>query len=237
LEEKKPINFWKVIAVILTFVVIGTNANVQAQVASTGYVISRFLDSGGSIIVNAGDTANNALRVNVVAGGGGGTQYTEDVAQGAGGESVTLAGAIRADATSSTQSANGDYSNLKTDVNGRLWVNGSEVTQPVSGTVTATTAPTTTASANNDGACVSMTTTSATILASFGSRKYASICALGATTENTDTVHIKLGATASASDFPLRPGACWNTPAGSIYTGVIDGRANSGTQSVCVLEW
>jgi hypothetical protein len=53
------------------------------------------------------------------------TQYTEDVAS-AGGESLTLAGAARSDYPMVTQSADGDYANLKTDSVGRLRTNTEE---------------------------------------------------------------------------------------------------------------
>lgn len=72
-----------------------------------------------------GDFSN--LKVNsqgalYVTGGGGGTQYVEDVAS-AGGETGTLAMYIRQDTPSSTTSADGDFSNGKVDSVGRLWVN------------------------------------------------------------------------------------------------------------------
>lgn len=51
---------------------------------------------------------------------GGGTQYAEDAAS-AGGESMTLAGAIRQDTIASTTSADGDYANLKVNSVGRLY--------------------------------------------------------------------------------------------------------------------
>ncbi len=77
---------------------------------------------------------SGALRVT---GGTAATQYTEDAAS-AGGESLTLAGTIRQDTPAGSTSADGDYANLKTDSVGRLWVNNSGVTQPVSGTVSIT---------------------------------------------------------------------------------------------------
>lgn len=81
--------------------------------------------------------SNDALNVAIVdASGnqitsfGGGTQYAEDAAS-AGGESLTLAGAVRADTPASSTSADGDYANLKTDSVGRLWVNASGAAVPV----------------------------------------------------------------------------------------------------------
>jgi len=99
----------------------------------------------------------------------------------------------------------------------------------VDGTVTVTPS---TAAANNDGACVSVTTASTAVLASFASRKWASIVNQG-----TAMVYLKFGATATASDFPLPSGAAFNWPAGVSYTGVVDAIASAGTQSVCVVEF
>lgn len=90
------------------------------------------------------------------------------------------------------------------------------------------------ASANNDGACVSVTV-STTVLASNASRRQAAIVAR---MSNTDTVFLKFGATATTADFPLEPGQAYNLDGDArVYTGVIDAIANSGTQSVCVTEF
>lgn len=51
-------------------------------------------------------------------------QYTEDGIS-AGGESLTLAGAIRRDLPASSSGTAGDYSNINTDAKGSLWVNAS----------------------------------------------------------------------------------------------------------------
>lgn len=88
------------------------------------------------------------------------------------------------------------------------------------------------ASANNDGACVSVTTASTAVLASFATRKWASIVNQG-----TATVYVKFGATATSSDFPLPAGAAFNWPSGLAYTGAVDGISSSGTNSVCIVEW
>lgn len=88
-------------------------------------------------------------------------------------------------------------------------------------------------SVNNAGACVSVSTTTA-VLSSNAARRSASLCAR---VTNTDTTFVKLGLTATTSNFPLEPGQCFNlTAPGSIYTGEIDAVANSGTQSICVVE-
>lgn len=87
--------------------------------------------------------------------------------------------------------------------------------------------------AANDGACVSVSTTTA-ILASNASRRGASLCAR---ITNTDAVFVKLGTTATTADFPLEPGQCLNLGfPGTTYTGAVDGIANSGTQIVCAVE-
>lgn len=78
------------------------------------------------------------------AGIGGGTQYAVDAALG-GTPTGTLAVGIRDDALSSLTPIEGDAVGLRVDANGALWtipsgtvtVDGSGVTQPVSGTVTA----------------------------------------------------------------------------------------------------
>lgn len=66
-----------------------------------------------------------------VTGGGGGTQYAEDAAA-ASGDTGTLALVVRQDTPAGSTSADGDYTTAKSDSVGRLWVNGSGVTQPVS---------------------------------------------------------------------------------------------------------
>lgn len=62
------------------------------------------------------------LWVNCGTGCSGGTQYVEDAAS-AGGETMTLAGAVRQDTLASVTSADGDYAYLKTDSVGRLYIN------------------------------------------------------------------------------------------------------------------
>jgi len=117
-------------------------------------------------------------------------------------------------------------------VSSRVPVDGSGVTQPVSGTVTAS--PNTSASANNPGASVSVTS-STTVLASYASRKAATIYS---SPSNTADVYIKLGATATSSNFPLSPGdSLALNQGGSVYTGVVDAIAASGTQTIKVVEW
>jgi hypothetical protein len=124
----------------------GNSITVDGTVATTqsGTWSTRTQDGSGNNLTSATRGTERALSVQIVdasgnqitAFSGSGTQYTEDVAS-TGGESLTLSGAIRQDTPSSTTSLDGDYTNLKTDSVGRLWVNNSGVTQPVSGTVTA----------------------------------------------------------------------------------------------------
>jgi hypothetical protein len=96
-----------------------------------------------------------------------------------------------------------------------------------------TSAASSVASAANPGTCVSVAA-STTVLAANAARRSAVMCAR---ITNTDTVHYKLGATATTANFPLEPGQCRNMPGSDrVYTGVIDAIAASGTQSVCVEE-
>lgn len=92
--------------------------------------------------------------------------------------------------------------------------------------------PSTVSSANNSGTCVSVTG-STTVLAANPSRKSYGFKASEA---NTANVHCKLGAVATTSNTIFGPGAGWSQDTGSIYTGVIDCIAASGTQSVCPYE-
>lgn len=138
-------------------------------------------------------------------------------------------------------------------------VDGSAATQPVSGTVTANagTGPwpvtdnsgslTVDAAASAFGAtvtpvyvasstpqaCTSVSTTT-TVLASNGTRKFASIIAKSS---NTAGIRFRLGATAVSTDAPLAAGQSFTLDGTAIYTGVIDAIADSGTQTVCGLEY
>lgn len=71
------------------------------------------------------DTSGNEVSV------GGGTQYDEDEPHSSG-DKLTLAGAVRRDTASSGTSADGDRATINVDGSGRLWVNNSGVTQPIS---------------------------------------------------------------------------------------------------------
>ena len=67
-----------------------------------------------AIHVNLRDASGNEVAV------GGGTQYAEDAAS-AGGEQLTLAGAVRQDTLAANTSLDGDYTYLKTTSAGRLY--------------------------------------------------------------------------------------------------------------------
>lgn len=75
--------------------------------------------------VNLRDASGNEVSV------GGGTQYDEDTAH-VSGDKLTMAGVVRRDTAASGVGADGDRDTLSTDNTGRLWVNGSGVTQPIS---------------------------------------------------------------------------------------------------------
>jgi hypothetical protein len=82
-------------------------------------------------------TAKRAIHVNLrdATGGevsvGGGTQYDEDTASGAA-DKLTMAGVVRKDTAATLVDTDGDRTQLQVDATGRLHVNGSGVTQPVS---------------------------------------------------------------------------------------------------------
>lgn len=298
-DEKKPesrepkLPWWKRVITSL-FILLSLSGRTEAQLQ---YPIVRFWD--GANIVNGGDLANNAIRVNCVVGcgaGGGEGGATEATLQtilttsafqarintlgqktsanstpvvlssdqsaipvtgtfwqatqpvsgtvtaNAGSGTFTISGTVTANAGTGTLAVSGPLTDSQlrasaVPVSGTFW----QATQPVSGTVAATqsgtwnvnTAPQTTATAANDGSCVSLTTTSATIVPSNSSRKFLTLYLRGTA---TDIVFIKLGATATTSDLPLEIGQAFTIPANYVYTGVIDGRSNTGTQSVCFVE-
>jgi len=64
-------------------------------------------------------------------GAGGGTQYDEDTAS-TDAEKLTMAGVIRQDTPAGTTSLDGDRTPMKSDSVGRVWVNPSGVTSPIS---------------------------------------------------------------------------------------------------------
>ncbi len=103
---------------------LGTNNDVRI---TDGTNIASVRDTGSSDSLNVAivDASGNQITTF-----GGGSQYVEDVAS-AGGETMTLAGAIREDTPTTTTTTDGDYSNLKTDSAGRLWVNASGAAVPI----------------------------------------------------------------------------------------------------------
>jgi hypothetical protein len=69
-----------------------------------------------------GDEANNALRVNIVAGSSSGTEQTEDAAS-SGGEAGPMVLGVRKDADTSPVDTDGDFQPMIFDANGNLKVN------------------------------------------------------------------------------------------------------------------
>jgi hypothetical protein len=118
-------------------------AHVSGDTGTMALAVRRDAASAGGAdgdYVALSTDSNGALRVT---GAGGGTQYNVDVAAGAA-DTGTLALAVRDDALAALTPVDGDYTQLRTNANGALWVipsgtvtvDGSGVTQPVSGTVT-----------------------------------------------------------------------------------------------------
>jgi hypothetical protein len=81
--------------------------------------------------VNLRDASGNEVSA------GGGTQYDEDTASAAA-EKLSMAGVVRRDTAATSVDTDGDRTVLAVDANGRLHVNGSGVTQPVSLAATVT---------------------------------------------------------------------------------------------------
>lgn len=111
----------------------------------------------------------------------------------------------------------------------RLLVDGSGVTQPVSGTVTATPAVAATSTLSN----VSGSASNVTLLASNGSRKGAMIY-----NDSSALLYVKFGTTASTTSFTvlMQAGAFFELPGPTIYTGIIDGIWASATGAARVTE-
>jgi len=89
-------------------------------------------DSGGSLTVD-GSVSVSGLIPGVTATSLG---KSEDAAAQDGDTGVMMLG-VRKDTAATTVGADGDYHPFEVDGSGRIWTNGSSVTQPVSGTVTA----------------------------------------------------------------------------------------------------
>lgn len=114
-------------------VLIGERAStaVPSAVGADGNVVYAWSDRRGArkvvMVDDAGDSimdgANDALRVNVVAGSGGATQYAEDTASAAG-ESVIMVGVVRKDSAASLVDADSDRTELQVDASGALRVTG-----------------------------------------------------------------------------------------------------------------
>lgn len=114
-------------------VLVGERAStaVPTAVGSDGDVVFAWSDRRGArkvvMVDDAGDSimdgTNDALRVNVVAGSGGATQYAEDTASAAG-ESVIMVGVVRKDSAASLVDADSDRTELQVDASGALRVTG-----------------------------------------------------------------------------------------------------------------
>ena len=215
-----------------------------AQVSGSGFAIVRAWD--GTNYINVGDNANTAFRVNCVIGCSS-SSSNFGAAMPAAGQAVGFSDGANMQSARVFDMDSGAGTQFGLGVNLRRTASGGS-TELLGQTTMALSLPVTLASdqtalliqtsgvatANNDGATVVATTTSGTVLASFASRKFASICSVPT---NTDIVYIRLAAVATTADYPLYVGQCWNTPSGVVYTGIIDARSNTGSQTVAVMEW
>lgn len=110
------------------------NAGSLTVDAPTATPVPTAITTTTDTLVKPGDSTNNAMRVNVVAGSAGGTEFNEDAAS-SGGEAGTLALGYRQDADTSPVTADGDFHGLIFDSLGNLKVN---VKQGAAGGVTHT---------------------------------------------------------------------------------------------------
>lgn len=108
-----------------------------------------------------------------------------------------------------------------------LKVDGSAVTQPVSGTITATPEKGTSAGTSTG---ISVGSSSTTILASNASRKEAIIV-----NDSNETIYLKFGSGA-ALNSGVRLNANGGTLVENVYTGIITGISTSGSKNVTVTE-
>lgn len=113
--------------------------NALSPVTTKGDLIAR--DSTNNVrvavgadgdVLTADSTQAAGVKFTTPVPSGGGTEYAEDTAS-ADAEKLTMAGVIRQDTATNLLSASGDRGEMQIDSSGRLWVNGSSVTQPVSG--------------------------------------------------------------------------------------------------------
>jgi hypothetical protein len=133
-----------------------------------------------------------------------------------------MAGAVRKDTAAALVDTDGDRTELQTDSIGRL---RTEIT------------PLPIATSNNDGTCTDVTV-SATILASFATRRGAVVMNRCDPAKcSATTLYIKLGATAATTDFPLAPGDKFVLQGPAVYTGEIAAISDTGTTTVCALEF
>lgn len=96
------------------------------------------LGTDGSNYQILSTNSSGRLQVDIVSGGGGGTQYQEDAAHSSG-DTGTLALAVRKDTAAQVAGTDGDYSVLITDANGRLHVldqNSAAILSALQGTLT-----------------------------------------------------------------------------------------------------
>lgn len=112
------------------------NSSLPVRTQTDGDVVVKVTD--GTLTATVRNTGtNDSLNVAIVDAAGnqitsftGGTQYAEDDAS-TGGELLTLAGVVRQNSPAASTDADGDYTYLKSDSAGRLWVNASGAAVPV----------------------------------------------------------------------------------------------------------
>jgi hypothetical protein len=129
LQARRP--FWGAyVAAVIAVTLYGTVPAVAQTIVSGARTLLQVLGTDGTTILNVGDVGNNAVRVSIVSGGGGGTQYAEDAALGST-PTGTVSMARRTDTLATLTPIVDDAVSMRTNNRGALWT-------AIDGTVAAT---------------------------------------------------------------------------------------------------
>lgn len=186
-----------------------------------------------AVMIGAADPSQNVIAINADSGGNlivtGPLTDTQLRATAVPVSAASLPLPTGAATESTLSTLNGKIPSNLTVTSTRLLVDGSGVTQPVSGTVTAT--PPTASSSSVTS--VSGSASSVSLLASNSSRKMATFY-----NDSTATLYLKLGTTASTTSYTVQlvAGAYYELPGNQVYTGAIDGIWASATGAVRITE-
>jgi len=176
------------------------------------------------IVYTNGGTIQASFRLQTILLGSPFTADTVDISEALGLNNHALI--TKSLITGKTTAGGGSFVDVKVSPSGSL---ASDVSNSANVGIVSSTI----ATASNTGTCTSVSV-SATVLASNPSRKVATIYN---SLSSTDNVHVKLGSVATTSNPPIAPGQSLTISSNTVYTGVVDAVASTGTQTVCVYEW